>query len=314
MSDNAIVTSNPSGALMPAMSMQDALNRYQSVIEFTRRIMVEGKDFGKIPGAGDKPTLLKPGAEKLSSFFGLAPEFKAVDKIVDFDKGLFYIQYECRLYRRGELVGSGLGSCNSQEKKYRYRQSERVCPACGKATIIKGKAEYGGGWLCFAKKGGCGAKYQDGNQTIEGQQTGQIENPDKADLLNTIDKMAQKRALVAAVLITTNASEFFTQDIEDMVIDGAYVAEVQHQPTPRPEQVITAELGYDAQPTMTLETANDMLNSQGVRYGDVPSEKLSEMTIGIGKALNKPNLTPEQRNTYTMKQDAIKVILTSRNQ
>lgn len=35
------------------------------------------------------------------------------------------------------------------------------------------------------------------------------------DLVNTIDKMGQKRSLVAAVLITCGASEYFTQDIED---------------------------------------------------------------------------------------------------
>jgi hypothetical protein len=37
-----------------------------------------------------------------------------------------------------------------------------VCPVCGKDAVIKGKAEYGGGWLCFGKKGGCGAKWPEG--------------------------------------------------------------------------------------------------------------------------------------------------------
>jgi hypothetical protein len=37
------------------------------------------------------------------------------------------------------------------------------------------------------------------------------------DLTNTICKMAQKRALVAAVLSSCGASEFFTQDLETMV-------------------------------------------------------------------------------------------------
>jgi hypothetical protein len=36
------------------------------------------------------------------------------------------------------------------------------------------------------------------------------------NLVNTIQKMAQKRALVAATLIATSASEFFTQDVEDV--------------------------------------------------------------------------------------------------
>src|ERR671938_678900 len=68
---------------------------------------------------------------------------------------------------------------------------------------------------CFRKQGGCGAKYADGDQAIEGQQTGRVFNPDIADQVNTIQKIGQKRSLVAAVLIAVNASEFFTQDIED---------------------------------------------------------------------------------------------------
>ena len=34
-----------------------------------------------------------------------------------------------------------------------------LCPVCGKDAIIQGKPEYGGGWVCFSKKGGCGAKF-----------------------------------------------------------------------------------------------------------------------------------------------------------
>ena len=43
------------------------------------------------------------------------------------------------------------------------------------------------------------------------------------ELVNTIYKMAQKRALVAAVLVTCGASEYFTQDLEtwEQTISGA---------------------------------------------------------------------------------------------
>jgi hypothetical protein len=40
------------------------------------------------------------------------------------------------------------------------------CPKCGKDAIIKGKEEYGGGYLCFKKKGGCGAKFKTLNDLI----------------------------------------------------------------------------------------------------------------------------------------------------
>lgn len=35
-----------------------------------------------------------------------------------------------------------------------------TCPDCGASAIIKGKAEFGGGYLCWKKEGGCGAKFQ----------------------------------------------------------------------------------------------------------------------------------------------------------
>lgn len=50
-------------------------------------------------------------------------------------------------------------------------ENEPSCPACGKkGSIIKGKEEYGGGYLCFKKKGGCGAKFKDlPKPVLEGQ-------------------------------------------------------------------------------------------------------------------------------------------------
>lgn len=188
-------------------------------------VMKEGIDYGTIPGS-DKKVLKKPGAEKLCSEFGFYPRFEQVTAIEEFsDRPLFHYRYRAILYRMtGEPIAEGIGSCNSMEKKYRYRQGERLCPTCGKPTIIKGKAEYGGGWVCFAKKGGCGAKFADTDPQIADQQVGQVENTDIYDQINTIDKMAQKRALVAAVLIATNASDYFTQDLDDFadVVDGSF--------------------------------------------------------------------------------------------
>ncbi len=37
-----------------------------------------------------------------------------------------------------------------------------VCPACKADAMIKSKAEWGGGWVCFKKKGGCGTKWPEG--------------------------------------------------------------------------------------------------------------------------------------------------------
>ena len=65
----------------------------------------------------------------------------------------------------------------------------------------------------WAKKGGCGAKFKDGDATVEKQDLGLA---DPSDLDNTILKMGCKRSLVAAILNGTAASDCFTQDLEDL--------------------------------------------------------------------------------------------------
>jgi hypothetical protein len=212
---------------LPVFDIQSALARKQAMHDYIAKILTESTpaqsgDYGVIPGTNKQKVLLKPGAEKLCSFFGLSPRFVAEHIVEDWTgaehggEPLFYFRYKCELYRGTHLIAEAVGSCNSWEKKYRYRSSERVCPSCGKACIIKGKAEYGGGFLCFGKKGGCGAKFSDTDESITGQEVGNVKNPDVADVVNTCQKIAQKRALVAAVLIGTNASDSFTQDLEDV--------------------------------------------------------------------------------------------------
>jgi hypothetical protein len=215
---------------MPAMTIESAVERYQQVTEFVSRVLREDVDYGVIPGT-EKRTLLKPGAEKLTTFFGLSTRFRLLERIEDWtgaDHGgepFFYYLYRCQLYRGDLLIAEADASCNSRETKYRWREAQRACPACGVAAIIKGREEYGGGWVCFRKRGGCGAKYADGDESIEGQQTGRVFNPDICDQVNTIQKMAQKRSLVGAVLIAVNASEFFTQDVEDFPARGVAARE-----------------------------------------------------------------------------------------
>ena len=174
-----------------------------------KNVLKKGVDFGVIPGTGDKPTLLKPGAEKLCGLFNFCPKFPIVDKVVDFERGMFYFQYECQLVDIGSglVVATGIGSCNSREAKYRYRWIyEKEAKALGLDPAKLTKKEF---------KGNSGPyfKYR-------------IDNDNPADQLNTIDKIAQKRALVAATLIGAHASEYFTQDIEDLRDFGYIDAEI----------------------------------------------------------------------------------------
>lgn len=234
-------------AVMPVMEMAEATKRRNALVEFTRQIMVEGVDFGVVPGS-EKKTLLKPGAEKLSTFFGLTPTFEEVGTVERWDAAepLFSYKYKCRLFRGDMLIGEGLGSCNSRESKYRWRWvDESDLPSwldttnlvTRKSSIVEfdfainqrqtsgkyGKPpEY---WDAFEAAKKSGEARQVGKKTREGKEllaweiasvSYRVPNEDIFSLVNTIDKMAQKRALVASVLVAVNASEFFTQDLEDL--------------------------------------------------------------------------------------------------
>lgn len=237
--DLATVNASAGSLIGPVMDVAMARERLMQFQQFVKEYLVEGEDFGTIPST-PKPTLYKPGADKLCELYGLADEYEVTQRTEDFDKGLFDYEVKCILVRKPEmtLVSSGLGSCNSYETKYRWRDSKRQCPACGKDAIIKGKEEYGGGWLCFAKKGGCGAKFGDNDTAITGQVVGRTQNEDVADIKNTILKMALKRAKISAVLSATRSSGVFTQDLEDIpkweppaqLAEGA----ISHQPASVP--------------------------------------------------------------------------------
>ena len=64
------------------MVIGDAIARRNALVEFVKAVMVDKTDYGVIPGT-DKPTLLKPGAEKLNTLFGLSSRFTIIEKETD---------------------------------------------------------------------------------------------------------------------------------------------------------------------------------------------------------------------------------------
>lgn len=210
------VVTNQSLAGLGEMSVQAVVDRKRKIVEVMDAVMKDGEHYGKIPGCGPKPTLLKAGAEVLAMTFGLAPTFKIDGR--DLPNGHREYQVVCTLTHiaTGAVVSEGVGCGSTMESKHRWRGGSRTCPECGKQTIIKGKAEFGGGWLCFAKKGGCGQKWKEGDDAIEGQSTDRVENPDPADQYNTVLKMAKKRAQVDCTLTACGASDLLAQDLEDL--------------------------------------------------------------------------------------------------
>jgi hypothetical protein len=163
-----------------AVTPQQALQAYQALKQITKQVLVNGTDYGVVPGT-PKPSLLKPGAENLLRFYGLGHRVQAVEQVKDWDNGFFYFNYKVTVVKTlpngTEMVLSECeGSANSKEKRYR--------------------------------------------------------NQDAYMLVNTLQKMAIKRALVGATLQATGASGLFTQDLEDMDdIPGP-----EYKPQPKPSQ------------------------------------------------------------------------------
>lgn len=231
---------------LPLADIKAQVNLIQHVM---KEIMKDNEHYGIIPGCGKKATLLKPGAEKIMMAFRLSNDTE-IERI-ELPREHREYSVKCTLYSpEGQRLGTGVGSCTTMEGKFRYRNSGYVCPKCGMTdTVIKGHKDYGGGWVCFKKKGGCGEKFSDGDNTIEGQVVGKVEHDNPADYYNTCLKMAKKRALVDATLTTTAASDIFTQDIEDMpeVIPGARVAEKKPEIETKKPEIIpqTKEQGFE---------------------------------------------------------------------
>lgn len=120
-------------------SIMEKITQFQQVVQRTLR---PGHDYGIVPGVErpSKPTLLKPGAEKILMMLGLRSEFEIVDSTRDFEKGFFQYQVRCKLLKGDTLITEGLGSCNTKEKKYSkmdpYTMDNTVLKMAKKRALI----------------------------------------------------------------------------------------------------------------------------------------------------------------------------------
>lgn len=100
---------------------QEVKNTLQKVKTFqtiVRQNLTPKHDYGLIPGCGNKPSLFKPGAEKICILFGLYPQY-TVSKIEDYEKGFFAYDFTCSLFDKlNQKVSEGVGTANTKEKKY----------------------------------------------------------------------------------------------------------------------------------------------------------------------------------------------------
>ena len=235
----------------------------------------------------------------MASFFGLSPPFEDLACTEDWTgvnhngEPFFYYRIKCQLRRGDMIVGEADGSCNSWEKKYRYRSAGRLCPTCGKPTLLRSKGDKpadtsrsGESRLgspagsAGRRKAGCGGQFEYNDSRIPQQEAGNMPNPDVAEQVNTILKMAQKRALIAATLIVTGISEHFTQDITKDYTPGEHSYEpptdsyVQDDPAPqasKTQATKTAELA--GQLNREFPESRSGTVKEGGKAGAAPSAK-----------------------------------------
>lgn len=180
-----------------AISLDEAKHRIAELQSFVKSQMVQDVDYGIIPGT-PKPTLLKPGAEKLAMMYGFAISVDVTHRIEEWEHGFFSYECTCKLTnkRSGVVESIGVGSCNSKEARYRWRWvfDNELSSNVDTSLLTKkeGTSKNGRKWVQY-----------------------RVENEDPYSLVNTILKMAKKRAVVDAVLSATRSSGLFTQDLED---------------------------------------------------------------------------------------------------
>lgn len=182
------------------------------VAQIQKQVLKENEHYGIIPGTNGKPTLLKPGAEKLAATFRLDPQYEI--KKTDFQNGHLEYEITCQIYsiETGKRLGSGGGSCTTLESKYRYRKEAafEVTDLPIPKDAKERKAEY--------RKQGFGMQKVDNDwKWVKYKESTRVENPDIADTYNTVLKMAMKRAFISAILTVLAVSDMFTQDAEDFV-------------------------------------------------------------------------------------------------
>jgi recombination protein RecT len=107
---------------------------------------------------------------------------------------------------------------------------------------------------------------------------------------------------------------------DEEVIDGKFSEElpdfiVRPQPDPMTDFLVET-FAVDAPPKveadiMTIERAMKIENSEGVKYGDIPNDKLQAMVLGINKGLRN-GIDDAKRAEYLEKKEAIGVILKAR--
>ena len=102
-----------------AVSLDQARERIQMLQQFVKEYMVQNEDYGLIPGC-QRPSLFKPGAEKLCDVYGFSKHVEVTGRLEDWEKPFLHYEVKVTLVnkRSGHVEADGIGNANSREKKF----------------------------------------------------------------------------------------------------------------------------------------------------------------------------------------------------
>lgn len=244
-----------SQVIMP-VTTQELLNRVERIREVQLKVMKDGVDFGTVQGCGDKPTLLKPGAETLLLAFQMAaiPDQLTIQDLGNEDEVRYRIVTPIIHIPTGRVCGHGVGECSSLEEKYKWRKA--VCQEEFDETDPDRRRVK---W----------AKSREGAYQVYQVRT------NKADVANTVLKMGKKRSLVDGALTVTAASRIFTQDLEEMpeeFRDGTPTQKPASQSSARPTEATAPNYGQYAKQPLSA----------------IPDKGLQDYLMGMERSINDP--------------------------
>ena len=214
---SVIDEAQPQALELTEQSIEVTKRNIQLCEQLVTEVLEREVDYGTIPGV-PQPFLWDAGAAKVMAAFNCYAEYTTVRVIDQPGKMAFTVYSKLRNRKNQQIIATGIGAASTREIKHRYR------------------------WVHDPEAEGISRK------GLKTRQDGKfrIPNPDTEDLLNTIAKMAAKRADVDAA----------------QSLPG--VAATLHK-------LFHSSAGQGARPRMQGATANPTTPGEDTEAGDKPN-------------------------------------------
>lgn len=249
------------------------ISRFQQIVQKTLK---RGHDYGVIPGT-DKPTLLKPGAEKILMLMGLSSEYHITERIQDYEEGFFAFTVRCELYKNGTKITEGVGHCNTKEKKYKNQDPYTLANTCLKMAKKRAQID---ATLTVASLSEVFT--QDIEDMTEFIQTEKTETMTPTDAANTVIKFGKHKGKTIREIykedkqyinwLSNNAKDPVLKQAIQIVLDGLKEHKAKQAEKAQQEQKTEQQTQTEQEQTETQESNHEELtldDIDGIELTDV---------------------------------------------